>query len=228
MQLPQGALCRRGLGLLVLVAFLTLPACVQVEQAALPTASIALASPRPATPTPRMNPTLPAPTATQLALAKQPSATPEPALAPSDQLLSPRPEETIERDLVVAINQARASDGCAVELLVAPALTAAARRHSADMAQHGVIDHRGSDGSDRISRAAEAGYVGREHSRVRENLVAGMTDAAAIVALWMEGEDDPHRTQLLDCAYDQVGVGYARRDDDPNGHYITAMFGVAP
>jgi len=40
-------------------------------------------------------------------------------------------QETIERDLVAAINQARAGDGCAVELLVAPALTAAARRHSA-------------------------------------------------------------------------------------------------
>jgi uncharacterized protein YkwD len=40
--------------------------------------------------------------------------------------------------------------------------------------------------------------------------------------------DGIHRSQILDCAYNDIGVGYAMGDGNPYTHYWTVNFGVSP
>jgi uncharacterized protein YkwD len=127
--------------------------------------------------------------------------------------------------MIDVLNQYRQTNGCAVPLKRSPELTAAARGHSEDMARNHFFDHRGSDGSDRISRAQAAGYGGAPGTRVRENIGAG-ADPAAVMAYWI-ALDEVHRSQILDCAYNAVGAGYALGDGNPYTHYWTVNFGVS-
>jgi uncharacterized protein YkwD len=133
-------------------------------------------------------------------------------------------EEALELDMITVINQLRRERGCDVLLQRSAELTAAARKHSRDMATNHFFAHRGSDGSDRISRAEAAGYVGVPGTRVRENIGAGPVPAE-VVAYWMN-LDEIHRSQILDCAYNDIGVGYALGDGNPYTHYWTVNFGI--
>jgi uncharacterized protein YkwD len=128
--------------------------------------------------------------------------------------------------MIAVMNDLRRASGCGVALRRSPELTAAARKHSHDMAANHFFDHRGSDGSTRITRAEAAGYVGAPDTRVRENIGAG-PDPADVVAYWVN-LDEVHRSQILDCAYNDVGVGYALGDGTPYTHYWTVNFGVGP
>jgi uncharacterized protein YkwD len=132
----------------------------------------------------------------------------------------------LEQEMIAVINQLRRENGCAVAFTRSPLLTAAARGHSRDMATNHFFDHRGSDGSDRISRGQAAGYVGVPGTRVRENIGAGPMPTD-VVAYWMN-LDAIHRSQILDCTYNDMGVGYALGDGRPYTHYWTANFGVGP
>jgi uncharacterized protein YkwD len=40
--------------------------------------------------------------------------------------------------------------------------------------------------------------------------------------------DDNHRSQILDCAYNDIGVGYTLGDGNLYTHYWTVNFGVSP
>jgi uncharacterized protein YkwD len=133
--------------------------------------------------------------------------------------------DKLELGLIAALNQVRHDNSCAVALRRSPELTAAARTHSHDMATNHFFDHRGSDGSDRISRTRAAGYVGAPGTRVHENIGAGPVPAE-VVAYWMN-LDEIHRRQILDCSYNDVGVGYALGDGRPYTHYWTVDFGVS-
>jgi uncharacterized protein YkwD len=133
-------------------------------------------------------------------------------------------EEALEQDMIVVINRMRRERGCEVMLRRSAELTAAARTHSRDMATNHFFAHRGSDGSDRISRAQAAGYVGVRGTRVRENIGAGPVPAE-VVAYWMN-LDEIHRSQILDCLYNDIGVGYALGDGNPYTHYWTVNFGI--
>jgi uncharacterized protein YkwD len=126
--------------------------------------------------------------------------------------------------MVAVINRLRRESGCNIALQPAPELTAAARKHSRDMATNHFFEHRGSDGSDRISRAQAAGYVAVTGTRVRENIGAGPVPAD-VVGYWIN-LDDIHRSQLLDCTYNDIGVGYALGDGNPYSHYWTVNFGI--
>jgi uncharacterized protein YkwD len=126
--------------------------------------------------------------------------------------------------MIATLNQRRRDNGCPVALLRSPELTSAARGHSLDMATNHFFDHRGSDGSDRISRAQAAGYAGAPGTRVRENIGAG-PEPEKVVDYWMN-LGDVHRSQILDCAYNDVGAGYAMGDGTPYTHYWTINFGV--
>jgi uncharacterized protein YkwD len=130
----------------------------------------------------------------------------------------------LEQEMIGVINQLRDDHGCDVVLQRSPELTAATRKHSRDMAENHFFDHRGSDASDRISRAQMAGYAGAPGTRVRENIGAGPVPAD-VVAYWMN-LDAIHRSQILDCAYNDIGVGYALGDGNPYTHYWTVNFGV--
>jgi uncharacterized protein YkwD len=132
--------------------------------------------------------------------------------------------DVLEQSMIAVMNDLRRASGCGVALRRSSELTAAARKHSRNMAANHFFDHRGSDGSTRITRADAAGYVGARDTRVRENIGAGPVPAD-VVAYWVN-LDEVHRGQILDCAYNDVGVGYALGDGTPYTHYWTVNFGV--
>jgi uncharacterized protein YkwD len=84
-------------------------------------------------------------------------------------------------DTIAAINQLRRERGCGVVLQHLAELTAATRKHSRDMATDHFFAHRGSDSSERISRAQAAKIV-----NYRMNL------------------DEIHRSQILDRTYNDT------------------------
>lgn len=105
-----------------------------------------------------------------------------------------------ERAIVRAMNAVRMRNGRR-PLRVGPALTRAARSHSADMARRGYFEH-GAFVQRLRSFGVRAPYIG-------ENLASGTEPltAAAIVQMWMTSP--PHRGILLDRGFRLVGVGMA-------------------
>jgi uncharacterized protein YkwD len=105
-----------------------------------------------------------------------------------------------ELAIVRVMNSVRAANGVPA-LRVGPALTRAARSHSADMARRGYFEH--GPFVQRLRRfGVRAPYVG-------ENLASGTTplSAGAIVRMWIASP--PHRQNLLDRSFRRIGVGVA-------------------
>jgi uncharacterized protein YkwD len=108
-----------------------------------------------------------------------------------------------ETDTVVTlVNQEREKAGCD-PLTVDNRLTAAAQDHSQDQADMGKMTHTGSDGSTVGKRATRAGYTWR---KVGENVASGTTSPERAMELWMNS--DAHRENILNCAFEDIGVGY--------------------
>ena len=102
--------------------------------------------------------------------------------------------------VVRVINTFRRANG-APALRIGPALTRAARSHSADMVRRGYFDH--GPFVQRLRRfGVRAPYVG-------ENLASGTKPlgAGAIVQMWIASP--PHRQNLLDRGFRRIGVGLA-------------------
>ena len=102
--------------------------------------------------------------------------------------------------IVRVMNSVRAANGVP-PLRIGPALTRAARAHSADMVRRGYFDH----GAfvQRLRRfGVRAPYVG-------ENLASGTRPLSAgeIVNMWVASP--PHRQNLLDRGFRRIGVGVA-------------------
>lgn len=99
-----------------------------------------------------------------------------------------------------------------------------ARQHSLDMAEHGFVGHRGSDGTTPWERCVEAGYT-KLSFMSGENVAAGYPTPADVVAGWMESP--PHRGNILEPGYCETGVGYAPGNGGPQDvyhHYWTQDF----
>ena len=116
---------------------------------------------------------------------------------------------SIEQRIIDLTNEQRRQQGCTVALVLSPQLSAAASAHSRDMALHDLFSHTGSDGSTMTSRAAAAGYA---YSRLAENLAAGPPNPEEVVAGWMNSPG--HRSNILNCALREIGVGYYDQSDD--------------
>jgi uncharacterized protein YkwD len=86
-------------------------------------------------------------------------------------------------------------------------LCKAARGHSANMAKQGELDHV-LDGKNPADRVKETGY---QWGSVGENIANGddLTPAGA-VELWMNSP--PHRKNILNKDYTEIGIGSARND----------------
>lgn len=81
-------------------------------------------------------------------------------------------------------------------------LATAAKRHSADMAKTGNIDHTGSDKSTSAQRMREAGYSILFSG---ENIYGGM---ASIDDAWSYWSEDPaHRDNVLNARFTEIGIG---------------------
>jgi uncharacterized protein YkwD len=83
-------------------------------------------------------------------------------------------------------------------------LTEAAALHARDMAQHGTLDHRGSDGSQPDERVSRAGYRWRATG---ENIASGPRDAEAVVAGWLDSPG--HCTNIMGPQFTEMGVAFA-------------------
>ncbi|HEX2072496.1 MAG TPA: CAP domain-containing protein [Geodermatophilus sp.] len=138
--------------------------------------------------------------------------------APADAPVAP-PVATaspgVEGEVLALVNEVRAAAGC--EPLVADeGLAAVARAHSADMRDRDFFDHTNPDGLSPFDRAENAGIT----SARAENIARGQSDAAAVMADWMDSPG--HRANIVDCELRTLGVGVARGDGST---WWTQLFG---
>lgn len=138
------------------------------------------------------------------------------------------PAAAWEGEVLALVNRARAAGRTcgttyhpAVPALTAnAALAAAARAHSADMAANGYFSHTGLDGSTPWDRMRAVGYV---HTAAGENIAAGQTGPAEVMAAWLGSPG--HCANVMSPAFRELGVGYAHATGSPYGHYWTQDFG---
>ena len=128
-------------------------------------------------------------------------------------------QTSIEQQVVELTNQLRQQHGCS-PLTISPQLTAAARGHSQDMADHNFVSHTGSDGSSPWDRMQRAGY---DYTQAAENVAAGYATAEAVVAGWYNSL--AHRANMLNCDLREIGVGYAYNSNSDYDFYWTQDFG---
>jgi uncharacterized protein YkwD len=96
------------------------------------------------------------------------------------------------------------------------------------MAHRHCFDHVSPTGSTLGSRIRDAGYARGARSWSGGETIAfgtgGAATPAAIVALWMSSP--PHRAEILDPGFRQVGIGVAvRTPTGERGATVTADFG---
>jgi hypothetical protein len=117
------------------------------------------------------------------------------------------------------MNAARFNAGLP-QLLQSTELNLAAQRHSDDMAQNNRLDHVGSDGSQFWERMTQAGYVLLSGG---ENILSRWdTNAQAVFDQWWNSP--PHRDNMMNATYIEVGLAYAQASDGT--YYFTMVFGA--
>jgi uncharacterized protein YkwD len=134
---------------------------------------------------------------------------------------------TVEMRVLALVNAARAqARRCGREQMeptgpvtLSPFLTAAAIAHSRDMAQRGSLGHPGSDGSTSAQRVTRAGYAWRTAG---ENIAAGLRDAEAVVAAWLDSP--PHCATLMGPQFTEMGVAFALAPGKNPPIYWTQVF----
>jgi uncharacterized protein YkwD len=99
-------------------------------------------------------------------------------------------------------------------------LTTAARNHGTDMACNHFFSHTGSDGSTVAMRVAAQGYSA---SWVGENIFAGWSASPQSAFDWWMGSA-PHRANLLNANYTEIGIGYIYEANSDYKGYFTAVF----
>ncbi|MFB7617258.1 sigma-70 family RNA polymerase sigma factor [Kitasatospora sp. NPDC056181] len=185
--------------------------------AAAPDIAPAAAIPVPPAPEPSAVPTPPVTaSATAAPLPTEPPATATPTPSPT----AARPTATPpgpERQLVDLVNAERAKAGCG-PLRIDPKLHAAAQKHADDMVARNFFDHVNPDGARADARLTAAGY---RWSQWGENLDRGTSAPATVFSRWMDG--GIHQSNMLDCAFKDVGVGVAT---GPAGLYWTQDLGA--
>jgi uncharacterized protein YkwD len=186
---------------------------VQITIAPVPTA-VALQN----TVVPSPPPTVALATATALStvaveptLAAAVEATATPSASPAVLTPTSDPDADPADTVIALLNAERRAAQCDVAIRLEPRLRQTAQAHAEDMARTSRIDHVGSDGATYSQRLDRAGYA---YIRRGENIAAGFTTPREVVALWMdEPADGPHRVNILNCAYQDAGVGLALRAD---------------
>jgi uncharacterized protein YkwD len=122
---------------------------------------------------------------------------------------------TLESSIVAELNKLRAAHGLRA-VSISQDLTQAALRHTTSMIETGTFDHTSADGT-RFDRRVARSYTPRGHSRwtVGENLLfqSGRLDAASAVKAWMQSP--PHRKNLLNPHFREVGVGAVHASTAP-------------
>ena len=142
------------------------------------------------------------------------------------------PESQLQGALVAQINAFRAAHGLA-RLRVSGALNGVADGHSAQMARLGYFSHDSANGQSFSARIAGA-YSPRGYRSwsVGENLVWGGPDIGAVRAFRLWLSSPPHRANLLNARWREVGLAAVHSTSAPGvyGGYpatvVTADFGA--
>lgn len=153
------------------------------------------------------------------------SATAAPAQQPGAPDRDAADRRALVEQVVRHVNRQRALNGVRpVEL--DDRLTAAAQKHTDDMAKREYFDHKSPDGRGVSDRVRAEGYSWRV---VAENIGGGISSPVALVNSWMTSPE--HRDNMLGEDVVEIGVGYAPR---PPGrprtgysHYWTAIFAAS-
>jgi uncharacterized protein YkwD len=124
-----------------------------------------------------------------------------------------------DSQIFILINQARADNGLPAFTLNNE-LSAAALKHSIDMACNSLLQHTGSDGSSPKTRVAAEGYSAKS---VQEAIYAqppqyGGTPQSA-VDWWLN--DSLHRPILLSSTLKEIGISYVSVSTSALGGYFT-------
>ena len=127
------------------------------------------------------------------------SATPTTSIAASAAAL----------EVVYLTNQERAKAGLP-PLKAEVRLETAAFGHSTDMAVNDFFNHIGSNGAELPARLAAVGYTG--WTAGGENVGAGFSTAASVVAAWMNSPG--HRNNILNANYREIGVALVYQAGD--------------
>lgn len=114
--------------------------------------------------------------------------------------------------MLCLINRIREHYGIAALEESAP-LRRSATGHSNDMVEHDYFSHDGPAGSTVGSRVTQAGYLARVSTYfIGENIGGGIGprrgSALAVFRAWMHSP--PHRANILDTEFHDLGVGVAR------------------
>ncbi|GAB3872662.1 CAP domain-containing protein [Terrabacter terrigena] len=150
-----------------------------------------------------------------------PLTSPTPAtssVSPPTGQLPTRVREAVAEQVVSLVNAERARAGCA-PVATHALLARAAQDHSADMAARSYFSHTSPDGRTFAQRIRAAGWAG---GALAENIAAGQVSAMAVMQAWMGSA--AHRANILNCAYRDIGVGYAT--GGRYGTYWTQAFGA--
>ena len=157
-------------------------------------------------------------------------------VAPAQGAARPRssavPKAQLQVALLGQINAFRAAHGLA-RLRLSGALNAVANGHSVQMARLGYFSHDSANGQSFSSRIAQA-YSSHGYRRwsVGENLVWGGPDIGAARAFQLWLASPPHRANLLNAGWRQVGLGAVHASSAPGVYgggpatIVTADFGV--
>jgi uncharacterized protein YkwD len=120
-------------------------------------------------------------------------------------------------DVVKAHNRIRAEMKLPA-LEVSTKLTAAAEKHAKDMAAHGKMTHKGSDGSSAMKRILSKGY---NYRRAGENVAVGNFSVVGLMQGWMESAH--HKRNVLG-SFSQIGVACATGENGKR--YWCVTFGL--
>ncbi|KAJ0402991.1 hypothetical protein ATCC90586_000519 [Pythium insidiosum] len=119
-------------------------------------------------------------------------------------------------EILTAVNLERAKAGLPA-LCLSSKLTAAAQKHSNDMAAHRSMSHTGSEGSTPQARIEAEGF---QWSAIAENIAEGQISVSDVMSSWMNSPG--HRANILGN-YKFFGAGMTN-DDYSSQRFWTQVF----
>ena len=131
---------------------------------------------------------------------------------------SDEPVESGVDELLAAHNREREIEHVA-PLKLSRTLCKSAAVHARDMAEHQMLDHKGSDGSTVADRVKRQGYA---FVRVGENIAKGQKSVEKVMDTWMKSPG--HRANIL---ADYTEMGAAQAQDDDGEIYWCVNFGIS-
>lgn len=140
---------------------------------------------------------------------------------------SPNDATQVQAHVIELVNAARAGGRrCGRKRFEAtPALVPslplerAALAHSRDLAAHGPLSHRGSDGSGPADRVTREGYV---WSTVAENVASGAMTAEEVVTGWLASP--AHCENIMNPRFTDIGVAFALAPRQRGGIFWAQVF----